>query len=432
MKRITGKLKKSEFSRNVLTVFSANMIAQFLPLITAPILTRIYSPDDYGILGVVMSILAIITTVSTLGYLNCIVAAKDDLEANALAALCLKVLTGTIVVVIMGISIFHAVIVDVYKIYSAKNVLYLLPVSLFITGITSIYYNLATRYKYFGIISKNRVMTVISSSAISIAIGLWLKNYWGLVIGFFAGQLVNCVLVYIKLNNKPQILSITQLLSFSTKKVAKQYIDFPKYMMPADFINMLSNQIPIFAISRFQAKPEQAVGYYNMSNRMLGIPITLVSSSIGDVFRQRCAEDYNTKGTCRPIFIKTFKTLFLTAIIPFSILIAFGGDIFAFVFSEKWRAAGQYSQILGFLFFCRFVISPLTYVFFVAGKQKLDFILHLLFIPVGFGALYVGLNIFNNIYTGLWFFSIGYCLIYLVYLILSYKFCINENTKTVI
>ena len=115
-----------------------------------------------------------------------------------------------------------------------------------------------------------------------------------------------------------------------------------------------------------------------MSNRILGLPIGLISNSIGEVFKQRAASDYNEFGTCRPIFIKTFKALLISSIVPFTILILFGADIFAFAFGEQWRGAGEYSQILGVMFFFRFTVSPLTYVFYIANKQRLDLLLHLL------------------------------------------------------
>ena len=121
--------------------------------------------------------------------------------------------------------------------------------------------------------------------------------------------------------------------------------------MPSDFINNFSNLIPVFVLSSYAAIPNVSVGFYNMSNRILGLPIGLISNSIGEVFKQRAASDYNDFGTCRPIFIKTFKALLISSIFPFAILILFGADIFAFAFGEKWRGAGEYSRILGVMFF---------------------------------------------------------------------------------
>jgi hypothetical protein len=126
------------------------------------------------------------------------------------------------------------------------------------------------------------------------------------------------------------------------------------------------------------------------------------------------------------IFIKTFKALLVSSILPFAILIIFGADIFALAFGEKWRGAGEYSQILGVMFFFRFTVSPLTYVFYVANKQRLDFYLHLLFIIVGFLSLYLGIKIFENINLSLWLFSISYSIIYIIYFVFSYNYCLKK------
>jgi teichuronic acid exporter len=419
---ILNKLKNpSEYAKNITAIAGSSLIAQLLPIITAPILTRIYEPADYGTLNILMSLITMVATVATLGYLNGIIIAKDDEEANALAAMCFKSLLYATVIVAVLVFIFYNYIAKAYQLNSGKALILTLPIFLIMNGITGIFTNLATRHKHFGTISKNRVWTVVISTVVSISIGFYTRNYWGLLIGFFVGQFIASAVLYFWLSKKKAMPSIAQLLKIPTKTVAKQHINFPKYVMPSDFINMFSNQIPVFAISRYDATPQTSLGHYNMSNRMLGIPISLISGSIAEVFRQRSAQDYYAHGTCRPIFIKTFKALLATAIVPFTILIIFGADIFAFVFGEKWREAGSYSQILGFLFFFRFVISPLTYVFYVAGKQRLDFILHLLFIVIGFLTLYIGLVKYNSITTSLWLFTIGYCIIYLIYFFYSLK-----------
>ncbi len=428
---VVNKLKSkigvnnSEYSKNIFSIFTASTISQLIPLVTAPILLRLYSPSDYGYLGIFMAIVGLAGIVATLSYVSAIILAETEKEANAIVALCFKITFALVAVTAILLLIGYNFLVNFYEIKENKYLFLLVPFGILLNSGANIIATLATWHKQFKILSINRVAAAIVSAITSIIFGLLFKNVAGLFIGYFIGQIISTVVFYLQLQKRTTILPIKNYVSIGTKQVAKKHINFPKFVLPSDFINNFSNQIPIFLISTYAALPQVAIGFYNTTNRMLGLPITLISASISDVFRQRAAADYNSTGTCRPIFLKTFKLLFLSGIVPFAILIFFGADIFAFAFGEKWRGAGEYSQILGLLFFVRYVVSPLTYVFYIANKQKLDFYLHLLFVVIGFVSLYFGFKVYNDVHISLWIFSISYCCLYLVYLYFSYKYSKN-------
>ena len=155
--------------------------------------------------------------------------------------------------------------------------------------------------------------------------------------------------------------------------------------------------------------------------RMLGLPIQLIGGAISTVFQQKATHDYNSAGTCRPIFIKTLKTLSLIAIVPTLIIMFYGPDLFALIFGEKWRDAGIYARILISMIMLKMVVSPLTYTFFIAGKLREDFIYHIGVLITSTFSLYFGLRYFD-IYFTLIIFSGSYIFWYLIYLFKSYKF----------
>ncbi|MBP6793481.1 MAG: oligosaccharide flippase family protein [Saprospiraceae bacterium] len=419
-------LYRSEYGKNILSVFTANTIAQFLPLISAPILTRIYTPADYGVLGVIMSITGLLGVFITLSYSNAIIISDSDPEVDHIIGLCLKLILLITVISMLILIFFRQAIARQYQVLDYSYWFYIIPVLLFLNGMNNMLASLVTRWKYFKALSINKVIMAVTGAVLSIGSGLIFRNTTGLLLSFFVSIGLSNVLLLILLRKNKKLQPISFYLNFNTKNVVNKYRDFPQYVLPAEFINSFSNQIPIFMLSSASTSPQTAVGHYNMSNRILGLPIGLISTSIGDVFKQRAANDYNEAGDCRPIFVKTFKALLITSLFPFAILIFFGSDIFAIVFGEKWRGAGHYSQILGIMFFFRFIISPLTYVFYIARKQRLDFVLHLLFIVFGFVTLYVGIRKFNNIDLSLWMFSVSYSCLYLIYFYFSYKFSLRK------
>jgi teichuronic acid exporter len=155
---------------------------------------------------------------------------------------------------------------------------------------------------------------------------------------------------------------------------------------------------------------------------MLGIPIQLISGSITEVFRQRASADYNSRGNCFNIFNKTFKFLVLTSIIPFSLLFLFGPTIFRFFFGDNWEMAGRISQVMAPLFFFRFVVSPLTYVFFVAHKQKIDLFLHTCMLLGSAVVFFINIILETDVLILLLSYTIFYVFIYCVYFFMSLKY----------
>lgn len=415
---------KSDFTRNVSKLMTGSILSQILPLSVAPILSRIYLPSDYGLLGLYMSVTGMISMVTTLQYANAIVIAKDEQEVNSILKLCFQILLLFSLVSLIIVIVFHASIASYIKAPALSYWLWMAPLSIFMTGLSGIFNNYAIRYKHYSILATNRVLTSIFSSLCSLLLGYLTHNVMGLFFGLLVGQIISGVFLAYSSIKKAEI-SLSHLFLSNSKSVALKYINFPKYSLPADFINNFTNQIPLLMLNTYGSIA--AVGYFNMGNRILGLPIGFISSAFGEVFRQKAAQDYNEQGNCISVFIKTFKILSLFSIVPFTILILFGPEIFAFILGEKWREAGVYAQIMGIMFFFRFTVSPLTYLYIIANKQKENFYLHFLFFIISYLAFFLGYQVFHSTKTSILIYSILYSAIYCLYLIRSFHFSRGNN-----
>lgn len=433
MKRLYQRVldyKKSEFIINASKLMTGSVLSQLLPILAAPILARIYQPSDYGALGLYMSLTGIIGMFGTLQYANAIVIAKSEDEVRALIKLCLQILLVVTTLVLLVVILLKHNIALYLKVPELEKWLWFAPFSILMGGFSLIFSNYSVRHKYFGLISSNRIIASVVTTLSSITIGYLLHNPVGLFVGLWVGQLISGFILCIRSVTKGSSESMIKSMSgLSINTVWKKHINFPKYSLPSDFINMFTNQIPLFMLNAYAST--DAVGKYNMGNRILGLPVDFLSGSIGEIFRQRASQDYNETGSCNRIFVKTFKTLTLLSIIPFSILILFSPNLFAFILGEKWRGAGQYAQIMGIMFFFRFTISPLTYMYYIANRQKEDFYLHLLFLIVAYASFKIGFQTYGSANIALLVFSILYSCIYIIYLVRSYQFSLGVQTKKI-
>ncbi len=411
-----NKLKpKSEFSRNVLTLMTGTTIAQAIPIAISPILTRIYTPEDFGVFALYMAIATIISIIATGRYEMAIMLPKKDEDVNSIVKLILILLGSISVFVFLIVFIFNQEITNLFENKEISNWLYFLPLSIVLTGIYQVFNYLLIREKSFKRLAKNKVIVSTSNASTQLAIGLGSASPFGLLFGNLTGYIVS---IFFIINSKI-INKYFQLRGVPIKKVANEYKNFPKYDVPSVLVNVLANQLPLFALGKYFSLG--VLGYYSLMYKVLMMPINLLSNTILDVFKQKATEDYNKYGNCKFIYISTLKKLFLLGIVPFTVLGVFAPDLFAFVFGDNWRVAGEFAQIMTPMLFLKFIINPLSYTFYIVQKQSLDLIGQVVLLLFVLVSIYIGLQ-YGEEKIVLISFSIAYSFIYLFYLFISYKF----------
>ena len=416
---ILDKIKSSEFAKNIIIIFSGSVASQILPILFMPILTRIYEPEAYGIFGLYVSIGAITAVFSTLRYSQAIQITEQNEEAFLILKFCIFLVISFsffLFLILIPIYLFY---LSNFKIESIGVTILSLPLYVFSLGITEVLLIWINRNKKFKYITFNKILTTSLSIMITFIWALTVnKTFNGLISGIVIAQMIGAGLLLYR-TNQMQKFDLTYNKNLLKRLIIK-FKYFPIYSLPSDLINVVTNQLPILMLNNYATSKE--VGYFNMSNRLLGLPSQLISKSVGEVFRQRATQDYLIKGTCLPIFNNTFKTLVLLGIIPFISIAFFGSWLFTFFLGNEWTEAGQYSQIFAVMFFLRFTISPLTYTFYITGKQKMDLYGHILMLISTLIPFYLGFSLFKNLYLSLILYSISYSIIYIFYYYYSKKY----------
>ena len=264
--------------------------------------------------------------------------------------------------------------------------------------------------------------------SIQIGLGFLIKNETGLILGFLSGQMISVLLLVKKFCGKGEYrVGVPDFSKFTS--LARKYKGLLFFSAPSEFINTLINQAPALLLQKFAGI--SYVGNFSFSQRLLGLPQTVLSSAIVEVFRQKASSEYHNTGNCRAIFIKTLKTLTVLAAVPFLFVVLFSPAIFEWVFGAHWREAGRVAQVLSIMYFFRFIISPLTYVYTIAGKFKEDFVMHILMLALIYAAFYIGDYFGIDDHNLIWTYSICYSAFYLVYLCRSFQLSKLKNEQSV-
>ena len=417
-------LSRSDFFRNVLALMTGTAIAQTIPIAASPILTRLYAPEDFGVLALYMSVAAIISVIVTGRYELAVILPKSDEDAINVAAICIIIASLVSLVTFIVIWVFNTKITSLLGNPKISKWLYFVPLTISLTGILHVLISWCIRKKHFKRLSINKIYGSSSSSAAKIGVGFAGAGETGLITGGILGLITATGILGWQVCRNDNIKRKTIKRNKITSLLVR-YKNFPKFSIPADFINVIANQMPVILFSNFFGAA--VVGFYAFTHRILGMPLGLISNSILDVFKQRASSDYATYGNCRDIYVKTLKHMLLISVIPFTLFYFIAPELFAFVFGTQWRQAGEYAQLLSILFLFRFIASPLSYVLYIAEKQKYDLIWQVFLLIFTFLSILIGVYL-NNAKISLTCFSLSYSAMYLISLYISYYFA-KGNSK---
>ena len=393
---------KSEFNRNILTLMTGTTIAQAIPIAISPILTRIYTPEDFGIFAIFLAITLIIGSIANGRYELAIMIPKKDEDAINIFALGFIITTSISLLLLVLVLIFQT-----YFTYLLKNEeigvwLYFVPISVFFFGIFNILNYFNNRKKNYKDISNANILKSIVAAIIQLSIGLIQQGATGLI----SGQIISQFFANTKLLKN--IIKDKILISKITKKkiiaLAKKYKNFPKYSMPSGLLNITSLQVPVFLLGAFFNTA--IVGFYSLSYRFINLPMSIIGSSIGQVFFQKSSELKNDKKALKKITLQTYKKLFKIGILPFAIITVFGDYIFAFVFGKDWIVAGEYAQLLAIWILFLFIHSPITNLFATLEKQKDALLFNIIIIFSRILILSLGGYFFKDIYITIFLYSV--------------------------
>ena len=360
-------LNKSDFIKSSFTLIFGTVLAQLIPIALQPILRRIYTPEEFGLFAVYLSLIGMVVVAANLRYESTIVLPEDDDKASNL------VVGGFFISLVFSLVFFILLFCfgdNLIQLLSLpKDIskwLYVLPFSVFVISCSRILNFWLTRKKAFKASAVNKVGRRSSEGVIQ-TVGNTFQSS-GLIIGNIVGDTVNLLISILQ--------SIKHGLSFKaynisiTKQQLKKYIDFPKYSTIPTLLNSVSLFLPVIIINQFYS--QEVTGYFDLSRQMLALPLALVSMAVSQVLIQKIVEHKQNRKKITKLVTKIALVLLAMSAAGILVIELFGIELFTFIFGNEWELSGKITQILIFSYAIKFVVSPLTSVFIGLEKIKIS------------------------------------------------------------
>lgn len=359
------------FAKNVLKLTLGNIAAQVISIAAVPIITRIYSPEDYGIFAIYLSITTILLQVSTLHFHRAMMLPDKRNDAANLLGLSFLSVMGFFILVAVG-TVFISLLGFLPEAWLLKGVvgyLWLVPLGVLIQGSALSINFWAIRHKMFHSVAVSRVAESITDRALVLALGF--LTHPG-AIGLIGGRIVGpfaaiCYLVRRTLSHDIKVL--WRSLSFAEMaRLAHRYKEFPFFSTFAFLVNKISKETPLLLLALLF--PPEVAGFYGLAGRVIRIPMQLIGDAISKVFFQRVTGAVVKGEVLARDTTRLFGYMIYLSLPPILILLFFGQELFSLAFGSEWSEAGAYAQILTLAFISIFLYRPLSILFDAYERQK--------------------------------------------------------------
>lgn len=406
-------INENKFLKPLLQLTAGSAIAQIITILVSPISTRLFTSEQLGVYTLFLTVISIFGPVLNLKYDMSIVKARDDQESINLVAL--STFLGLMMSIFISIGYSLYLHNESTMINNMGSLGYLLlPLLLIGTSVVNTLTSYNNLHKEYLLISKVYVIRNFVQNLFLVISGILRLGSIGLVfsqtISVFFGISAQSKKFRYQLKEKLELVKFSEMkkLFFSEKN---QLI----YLTPATLINTGSYSILNFFISSLFGL--SVFGYYSMSYRILGLPLTLISGNVSRVYYEQAIEEQKTTGSYYTS-LKKFIILLICISVPMVVfLFSFSPWIFSIFFGSDWYISGVYVRYLAPMYGVRLIVSSLSVSLIVSNKQKLELFLQSMFIFTSFIIFIVSKNVGLSANVFFTMISISYSCIYLFFLV---------------
>lgn len=341
-RRILRRLKQSSFIKNIFIVMSGTVVAQSIGFALLPVISRLFSPSDFGVFGSFSAVLSVIMSIVSFDYTQAIMLPKQKSDAmNLFFISCLSTLVVTSTCLLFCL-LFPSTANGLMK-TTGFAILVLLIIGVLVTGVYQSCSAWCIRVKAFRTTATSQIVRSLTNSGTQMGMGFLKCGSYGLILALILAEILatfNLLKILI-----PDIKNLRHEIKWlRMKQLMKEYRDFPLYSATPNLIDALSRGLPVLLLTYFYGVV--IAGAYAFSVRIMQAPTAIITNSLRQVLFQKASEVNNTGGLLLPLYLKTTAGLLGMAIIPALILVLWAAPIFTFIFGSQWHTAGQFSSFL--------------------------------------------------------------------------------------
>jgi lipopolysaccharide exporter len=330
-----GKRVRSGVSWNV----SSSLIGELIRFVRSIVLARLLVPEDFGLFGMALTMVAAMNALTTLGLGRTIVANKfdttDELKAHLDTVWSVELIRGFVIALVVSASAF-----PVSRFYGQAQLKVIIPIlglATLVQGCQNIGLLILRKEISFARIFWYEVTTNTAGIALTVALAVVMRNVWALVIGLLLTAALGTILSYIFHSYRPR-------LAFEPHAL-RRALSLGKLTLVIAVASYVTNMADNVMVGRLLGTA--ALGNYSLAFNIASAPISVLVFSLGTVLFPAYAEITTQRPKSLELaFTKVFSIalmIMVTITVPLFLL---ASEVVELLFGARWTAAGTVLQVL--------------------------------------------------------------------------------------
>jgi len=383
-----------ELIKNSATLLSANAISQGIAFAVLPVIARLYSPDELGILALFLGIEGLLSVIANGKYDSAIVLSKSKSMAANTFNLCFLINAVFSLLILIVLLLGSHSILSILHYESLEGVIYYLPFFVFIVAFAQASIFWFNYNKRFTLTARYTLWQGFINNGLKVGSGFLKAGLTGLVWANLTSHFISILSCFTRKE------TWNQLFHFNKKEIlaaASEHRKFPLYTLPHTFINMVSGNLPILLLSGYFGMAE--IGLFSMGITIGFRPINLLSSSLDQVISQSIAERVNKLEPIWTILIQSIKKILLLVTPLFILAFFLSPLVLRYFLGERWEQSALYIQIMIPWLIISLFTASLSSIPPIFGKQRIALIIEIIYIVARLIALIIGIYIQNFVWA---------------------------------
>lgn len=357
-------LPQQSFRRGLMTLVGGSALSQAVLICSYPLLTRLRTPNDFGVFAVYGAIVLTLVVASAL-RLEAAIPIASDSEEQALIRIALMLIALTTAVTSAALWVFSGEIIDLLELPQLAGLLWTIPIGLLAGGLFQLGNHTLVRERRFTEMARVRVTQSVATVATQIALAFATTGPGALLLGDGVGRATS-TLAIADLKRRRQRVAAARS---GYRQTLTKYKRFPQFAFPAAMLGSLSLHAPAVVLAA--AYGPAVAGWFALAQRVLNLPLQLIGQSAAQAYLAESSGMVRALDfvSLRALTQKIATRFFLIGLPGAILLLAFGGPLFSIAFGNEWREAGLYGQLLAGALLAQFTIFPIAHALNTLGLQ---------------------------------------------------------------
>ncbi len=383
-------------------------LSQLLAIAVAPILTRVFTPEDFGLLAVYSAIVSIISIIASGRYEMAVMIPDSEAKAWDLIKAALFITACSTVLVALGIAVIHFAGFRISFVDRLGHMKFLIPIGVFLTAAFNVLTIWGTRVTKYKMLAGSKLIQTTTNSGTAIATGFGSIS-GGLILGQVFG-LFAAILTLIGTRFKGESTGT------SLRETFKAYQDYPVKSGASGVFGLLGHQVPVILLGEFFM--DSVLGLYSLVMKVMNLPLNMLGKSISQVYFQEVSDRIRAGNDVKSYVYKFTGQLFLIITPPMAVVFIWGPELFSFVFGEEWKEAGTIAGYFSVYYMFRFVYFSQSTIFSAMRRLGVEIYMNAVFVVLQIVSVLTGHFILESYEWAFLMMAVSGFGVYFVYLYL--------------